>query len=271
MLEGMKLGFLGCGKMATALVGGVVKAGIVPPQQIGVSDRYAKATETAAAEYGVKVFEDNQSLSEAAEALILCVKPNDALEALRDAGVHGGLADKVVISIVTGLSIAKLEEAAGERARVVRVMPNTPALIGQGAAALARGGEATEADVALASQIFGAVGKVVEVKESLLDAVTGLSGSGPAYIYLVIEALADGGVRMGLPRDLSLQLAAQTVAGAAAMVLETGLHPAVLKDQVTSPGGTTIAALETLEAAAVRHAMIDAVRAAAERSRELGA
>lgn len=256
--------------MATALLGGVVKAGIVSPGEIGVADRYAQATQSAAAEYGVTVFSDNRSLVQAAEAVLLCVKPNDALEALREAGEGGLFRNKLVISIVTGLSVEKLEAAAGEGVRVVRVMPNTPALVGQGAAALARGGAATDADVVLTRSIFEAVGRIVEVKESLLDAVTGLSGSGPAYIYLVIEALADGGVRMGLPRDLALQLAAQTVAGAAAMVLETGLHPAVLKDQVTSPGGTTIAALESLEKNSARHAMIEAVRVAAERSREWG-
>ena len=176
-----------------------------------------------------------------------------------------------MISIVAGLSLARLEEAAGAAARIVRVMPNTPALIHQGAAAFAMGSTATAADAALVSKIFSAVGRVVQVKEALLDAVTGLSGSGPAYVYLVIEALADGGVLMGLPRDLALQLAAQTVAGAAGMVLKTGLHPATLKDQVTSPGGTTIAGLEELEGAAVRSAFLSAVRAATERSRQLGA
>ena len=171
---------------------------------------------------------------------------------------------------LAGLSIARLEEAAGPNVRIIRVMPNTPALIHQGAAAFATGGTATDADAALVSRIFSAVGRAVQVKETLLDAVTGLSGSGPAYVYLVIEALADGGVLMGLPRDLALQLAAQTVAGAAGMVLQTGLHPAALKDQVTSPGGTTIAGLEELEGAAVRSAFLSAVRAATERSRQLG-
>jgi len=256
--------------MATALLGGVVKAGIVAPKEIGVTDRHTPATEAAVAQYGVTAFPDNRSLVQAAEAILLCVKPNDALDALREAGEGGLFRDKLLISIVTGVSVEKLEAAAGPGVRVIRVMPNTPALVGKGAAALARGAAATDADVALTRQIFEAVGKIVEVKESLLDAVTGLSGSGPAYIYLVIEALADGGVRVGLSRDLALQLAAQTVAGAAAMVLETGLHPAVLKDQVTSPGGTTIAALESLERNGARHAMIEAVRVAAERSKELG-
>ena len=265
----MKLGFLGCGKMATALVGGVVEAGVCPADALFVNDCIPAAAEALAQKTGVTVVGSASELAGQVDALVLCVKPADALAALR--GLGDALAGKLVISIVAGLSLARLEEAAGAAARVVRVMPNTPALIHQGAAAFATGGTATEADAALVSQIFCAVGRAVRVKEPLLDAVTGLSGSGPAYVYLVIEALADGGVLMGLPRDLALQLAAQTVAGAAGMVLQTGLHPATLKDQVTSPGGTTIAGLEELEGSAVRSAFLSAVRAATERSRQLGA
>jgi pyrroline-5-carboxylate reductase len=169
------------------------------------------------------------------------------------------------------LPIARLQEAAGESVRIVRVMPNTPALVGKGAAAYALGATATAADSTLTEKVLGGVGEVVRVKEELLDVVTGLSGSGPAYVYLVIEALSDAGVLMGLPRDLSLKLAAQTVAGSAEMVLQTGKHPAALRDEVTSPGGTTIAGLEALEAGAVRSAFLSAVRAATERARELGA
>ena len=157
-----------------------------------------------------------------------------------------------------------------ENVRVIRVMPNTPALIHKGAAAYSLGQSATDADAAIVEKIFSAVGIVFKVKEELLDVVTGLSGSGPAYVYVVVEALADAGVLMGLPRDLAQHLAAQTVSGAAEMVLQTGLHPAQLKDQVTSPGGTTIAGLEALEAAGIRSAFLSAVRAATERSRELG-
>ncbi|MEI6350547.1 MAG: pyrroline-5-carboxylate reductase [Verrucomicrobiota bacterium] len=265
----MKIGFLGCGKMASALVGGVVKAGACPAADILVSDCVPSAMESLAAKSGVTPVADNRALALASEALVLCVKPADALETLRK--LDGALAGKLLISIVAGLSLDQLQQAAGPATRVVRVMPNTPAMIHQGAAAFATGSTATEADATLVTQIFSSVGRVAQVKELLLDAVTGLSGSGPAYVYLMIEALADGGVLMGLPRDLALQLAAQTVAGAAGMVLQTGLHPAVLKDQVTSPGGTTIAGLEQMEAGAVRSALISAVRAAAERSRELGA
>ena len=264
----MKLGFLGCGKMATALAGGVVQAGAFAPQDILVSDCFAGAVAALTAKTGATAVSDNAALAVGADALVLCVKPSDALDAL--SAIREAIAGKLVISIVAGLSLAKLTEAAGLDARLVRVMPNTPALIGQGAAGFSLGATATAEDGALVSRIFSSVGRAVQVKEALLDAVTGLSGSGPAYVYMIIEALADGGVLMGLPRDLAIQLAAQTVAGAAGMVLQTGQHPAVLKDQVTSPGGTTIAGLEHLETMAVRSALIGAVRAATERSRELG-
>jgi pyrroline-5-carboxylate reductase len=186
-------------------------------------------------------------------------------------GGSGSKDGKLLISIVAGLSIASLEKAAGEKLRIIRVMPNTPALVLAGASGYATGTQATDEDAETAQKIFGGVGLAVRVKESLLDAVTGLSGSGPAYVYTIIEALADGGVLMGLPRDLALQLAAKTVAGAAEMVLQTGLHPAVLRDQVASPGGTTIAGIEALEAGGLRAALITAVRAATERSAALGA
>ena len=265
----MKLGFLGCGKMASALIGGVVKAGVCASADLLVSDCIPAAMESVCARFGTLPAANNAALAAAVDAVVLCVKPNDALAALHD--LQDALAGKLVISIVAGLSLAQLEQAAGASVRIVRVMPNTPAMIHQGAAAFALGRTATASDSELVTKIFSATGRVAQVKEPLLDAVTGLSGSGPAYVYLIIEALADGGVLMGLPRDLALQFAAQTVAGAAGMVLETGLHPATLKDQVTSPGGTTIAGLEELEAAAVRSALMSAVRAATERSRQLGA
>ncbi len=255
--------------MATALVGGVLKTGVFPAESIRVYDCVPAASEALGQKTGVTAVANAGALAEEVDALVLCVKPADALDALR--GLDGKLGGKLVISIVAGLSIAALEKAAGSSTRVVRVMPNTPALVGQGAAAFAIGSTANRNDADLVSKILSAVGCAAEVKESLLDAVTGLSGSGPAYIYLVIEALADGGVLMGLPRDLALKLAAQTVAGSAAMVLQTGQHPAALRDQVTSPGGTTIAGMEQLEEAAVRAALMNAVRAATERSRELGA
>ncbi len=204
-----------------------------------------------------------------ADVIILAVKPGD-LRALCEtlAQVKGS---RLYLSIAAGISLTQLETWLGGQQRVIRSMPNTPALVGKGAAALARGSKATAKDAALAAKILGAVGTADEVAEKLLDAVTGLSGSGPAYVYTVIEALADGGVLMGLPRATALRLAAQTVAGAAAMVLETKKHPAALRDEVTSPGGTTIAGLEKLEQHGLRNGLIQAVRAATEKSKALGA
>jgi len=263
----MKLGFIGSGKMAGALVEGVLKAALFEKGNLIITDRYEAAVKALVKKCRVKSAPDNLTLIHQSDALICCVKPSDAevaLAPLRESG-----SDKLVISIMAGVTLSRLRDFCGKKARLVRVMPNTPALIQKGAAAYALGKGTTEADAILVEKIFSAVGKVFRVKEELLDAVTGLSGSGPAYVYIVIEALADAGVLMGLPRDLSLQLAAQTVSGAAEMVLQTGLHPAQLKDQVTSPGGTTIAGIEALEKAGLRSVLLSAVRAATERSCEI--
>ncbi len=254
--------------MATALVSGAAESGVFAREDIFVIDAVPGVAEKLAAAAQVSAVASNAELLAKVDALVLCVKPNDALDALRSFGVASK--DKLVISIVAGLTLSALQEAAGASVRIVRVMPNTPALIHRGAAAYALGATAMPDDAAITEKLFGAVGAIVRVKEELLDVVTGLSGSGPAYVYLVIEALSDAGVLMGLPRDLSLKLAAQTVAGAAEMVVQTGRHPAVLRDEVTSPGGTTIAGLEALEAGAVRSDFYSAVRAATERARELG-
>jgi pyrroline-5-carboxylate reductase len=264
----MKFGFIGCGKMAGALVRGALQAGAITRDEVVASDRLAEAARSLGQDAGIRIVAGNADVCAFADTLVLCVKPNDALAALRE--MKPGLAAKLVISIVAGLPIAALQEAAGPGARIVRVMPNTPALVHKGAAAYALGPGANEADATATEGLFGAIGTVCRVKEDLLDVVTGLSGSGPAYVYLVIEALADGGVLMGLPRELALPLAAQTVSGAAEMVLRTGQHPAALRDMVTSPGGTTIAGLEALEAGGLRSALLSAVRAATERARALG-
>lgn len=203
-----------------------------------------------------------------ADAVILAVKPQDMKAVCESlARVKG---ERLHLSIAAGITLGDLELWLGKRQRVIRVMPNTPALVGCGAAAFARGKNATEADARLTRQILGSTGIAEEVSEDLLDAVTGLSGSGPAYVYTFIEALADGGVLMGLPRAAALQLAAQTVLGAAKMVQQTGRHPSVLRDEVTSPGGTTIAGMEQIESAGMRKAVLKAVRAATERAREMG-
>jgi pyrroline-5-carboxylate reductase len=264
----MHIGFIGSGRMASALLEGILRAAIAPPADIILTDKLPAAAQELARRTGAQARASNSEVAANADLLILCVKPGDVPAALREAG---DLTGKLLISIAAGVPLRRLREWAPGEPRLIRVMPNTPALIGQGAAAYAAADGVTDGDVVVAERIFGAVGIVTRVKEELLDAVTGLSGSGPAFIYTVIEALADGGVLMGLPRESALRLAAQTVLGAAAMVLQTGLHPAQLRDQVTSPGGTTIAGLEALEEAGLRAALIGAVRAASERSGELGA
>lgn len=263
----MKIGIIGCGKMGSALARGVLAAGICSPADMLLCDRAADAAETLAGVSGAAVAADARSLSAASEIIILCVKPDDVPSVLAEAAPE--LAGKLLASIVAGITIASLQSAAPD-ARVARVMPNTGVLVQKGASAYALGSGATDDDARAVGRIFSAVGSAFAVKENLLDAVTGLSGSGPAYVYLFIEALSDGGVQMGLPRALATSLAAQTVMGAAAMVEQTGMHPAVLREMVTSPGGTTIAGLAELEQAGLRSGVINAVRAATVRSRELG-
>lgn len=262
----MKYAFLGAGKMALALVQGMLRAGLCPASDIVVSSRSRSSLDKFCAATGVGSAETNADAVKNANIVVLCVKPTDALGALKSCG--DALVGKLLISVATGLKIGKLSEAASG-CRVVRAMPNTAAMVGRSATALAAQNDLPSEDMAAAEQIFQAVGAVFPVSESQLDAVTGLSGSGPAYIYLVMEALSDGGVAAGLPRKLALDLAIQTVAGAAEMALVTKEHPALLREMVTSPGGTTIAALATLETAAVRSAFIDAVKSAANRSKEL--
>ena len=264
----MTLGLIGCGKMASALLKGVLKAELCLPRGVWASDCFFDAAEKLALEAGVNAVRSNKEVAAACETLLLCVKPQDIAPVLQE--LSPLLAGKLVISIAAGVSLDALERAAGHGVRIVRVMPNTPALVHKGASAYATGICATAHDAEMVETIFGAVGVTARVKEPLLDAVTGLSGSGPAYAFLMIEALADGGVLMGLPRDLSLKLAAQTLAGAAEMVLRTGEHPGKLRDAVASPGGTTIAGLEALEKGGVRSGLIQAVRRAAERSHEMG-
>lgn len=266
------IGFLGAGKMATALAKGMVRGGLVKPGQVVASDVVPAAREAFAREVGAKVVGSNAEVFKRATVVILAVKPHQVAEVLD--GVKEVVSRKhLLISIVAGLATSGMahEQVFGDKPpyRFIRVMPNTPALVGEGAAAFCRGPFATVADAKLAERILGAVGVAVEVPEAQMDAVTGLSGSGPAYGFQMIEALSDGGVASGLSRDLATRLAAQTMLGAARMVLDTGLHPGALKDMVASPGGTTIAGLRELEVAGVRGALMEAVGAAAARSREL--
>jgi pyrroline-5-carboxylate reductase len=269
MATNLKIGFLGAGKMATALAKGFVRAELVVPREIIASDPFDTALKIFAGETGAKTGASNVDIAKSAGVLILATKPDQAPAALAEIR-NVFTKSHLLISIAAGVTLAKLENLLPAGARVIRVMPNTPALVGEAASAFALGTNATAADGELAKKLLSAVGLALQVKESLLDAVTGLSGSGPAYVYQFIEALSDGGVAAGLPRDIAAKLAAQTVLGAARMVLETGQHPGTLKDQVTSPGGTTIEGLHALEKGKLRATVMSAVRAATEKSKKLG-
>jgi pyrroline-5-carboxylate reductase len=265
----LKIGFLGAGKMATALARGFLNAGLVKANQLVAADPYEAARKHFTTETGAKTAGDNLDAAKAATVLILATKPDQVSGALAE--ISGAFTkNHLVISIAAGVTLAKLEALLPAGARVIRVMPNTPALVGAGASGYALGKNATAEDGELAKKLLSAVGIAMQVKESLLDAVTGLSGSGPAYVYQFIEALSDGGVAAGLPRDVATRLAAQTVLGGAKMVLDTGMHPGALKDQVTSPGGTTIEGLHELEKGKMRATVMSAVRAATEKSKKLG-
>ncbi len=270
MADGLRIGFAGAGKMATALAKGFVRAGLTTPGQIMASDPIQAARKSFAQETGGRTTTQNQEIANFAKVIILAVKP-DYVQGVLSELKELFTPEHLLISIAAGVPLAKIEAVLPPNARAVRIMPNTPALIGASASAYALGKSASPQDGELAQKLFSAVGIVYQVKEALLDAVTGLSGSGPAYVYLFIEGLSDGGVAAGLPRDVATRLAAQTVLGGARMVLETGLHPGALKDMVTSPGGTTIEGLHELEKGKLRGTVISAVRAATEKSRKLGA
>jgi pyrroline-5-carboxylate reductase len=269
MAAKLTIGFLGAGKMGTALAKGFISAGLVKAEQVRAFDPVKETGAAFAKETGAKTVKSNVEVAKSCNVLIVAVKPvnvPDLLAEIRDSMTPGHL----IITIAAGVPIAKFEAGLGDKTRIIRVMPNTPALLNASATGYALGKSATAADGELCKKLFSAVGVAFQLKESLLDAVTGLSGSGPAYIYMIIEALSDGGVASGLPRDVSTKLAAQTVLGSAKMVLETGMHPGALKDMVTSPGGTTIEGVHELEKGKLRGTLINAVRAATEKSKKLG-
>jgi len=264
-----RIGFLGAGQMAAALARGWAAAGHLSADTCRASDPYADARTRFQQQTGCPTTTDNRDVVANSDVLVLAVKPQTMSTLLTE--VRGSLTpDHLIVSIAAGISLRQLADGLPAGARLVRVMPNTPCLLGASASGFAAGPSAKPEDVALVETLFNAVGKAFAVPEPLLDAVTGLSGSGPAFVYVMIEALADGGVRMGLPRDVALTLAAQTVVGAGRMVLETKQHPGALKDAVASPGGTTIAGLHALERGGVRAALMDAVEAATQRATELG-
>ena len=268
-LEGVRIGFLGAGAMAEALAGGLRASG-VPAASLCLSDPDPARRKHVEQALGLATCDDNAALVAQSDLVVLAVKPQVVPTVLAALAGERELARPLWVSIAAGVRIAKLEAALGAGARVVRAMPNTPALVRSGATAICGNAAASAADLARAHALFASVGTCwTAPREALLDAVTGLSGSGPAYVFVFLEALGDAGVRMGLPRDAAYQLAFQTVLGAAKLAIEDGRHPAALKDQVTSPGGTTIAGLERLEAGGLRAAVYDAVAAATRRSEEL--
>ncbi len=262
----IKLGAIGGGVMGSAILSRLLERGIYQSDEIIVSDPTREQRDLLQSEYGVQVTDAN-NLAATAPVLLLAIKPQIFDRVVAD--LAQPVAARLIVSILAGVSIDRLERAFPDCA-IVRAMPNTPATVGAAMTAIAAGSSVNATDLALATQIFQAIGQVVTIPESLMDAVTGLSGSGPAYVAIAIEALADGGVAAGLPRTIADRLAVQTVLGTAQLLQETNLHPAQLKDRVTSPGGTTIAGVTKLEQAGFRAALIEAVIAAAQRSQELG-
>lgn len=265
-----KLGVIGGGVMGEALISRLISTQIYRPTEIIISDPQSERRDYLAQEYGVTVTGNNQDTTQATEALLLAIKPQIFRAITSElAGSKTPSKNTVILSILAGVSLNKLETAFPQHP-VVRIMPNTPATVGAGVSAIAAGKWVTPPHLDLTRGIFQAVGDVVEVAETLMDAVTGLSGSGPAYVAILVEALADGGVASGLPRPIAAKLALSTVLGTAQLLSESQLHPAELKDRVTSPGGTTIAGVSQLEKAGFRSALIEAVKAATQRSKELG-
>ncbi|MED6193181.1 Pyrroline-5-carboxylate reductase [Stylosanthes scabra] len=262
-----KLGFIGAGKMAESIARGAVRSGVIPASRIFTASHTNSSRRDAFQSFGVSLLPSNDDVVRESNVVIFSVKPQvvkDVVVKLKPLLTK----NKLLVSVAAGVKLNDLQEWAGHN-RFIRVMPNTPAAVGEAASVMSLGGAATEEDANLIATLFGSIGKIWKADEKYFDAVTGLSGSGPAYVYLAIEALADGGVAAGLPRDLSLKLASQTVLGAASMVTSTGKHPGQLKDDVTSPGGTTIAGVHELENGGFRGTLMNAVVAAAKRSREL--
>jgi pyrroline-5-carboxylate reductase len=269
MSDEWRLVFLGGGQMAEAIARGVIAAGLLTPDRIAASEIRADRRTYLESKVGIHAVATNAEAVTLGDVILLAVKPQDTGVVLAEIGGQVR-ADQLIVSIAAGVPLSKLEAPFEAPVPVIRVMPNTPCLVGAGMAAIARGTHASPEHEARVLGIFNATGKAVTVSEKDLDAVTALSGSGPGYVAIVVEAMIDGGVRAGLARDVATTLAVQTVLGSAKMLLETGTHPAVLKDMVSSPGGTTIAGIHALEQGGLRAAFIDAIVAATERSRELG-
>ncbi|GJP44418.1 hypothetical protein CLOM_g3826 [Closterium sp. NIES-68] len=265
----VRLGFIGAGQMAEAVARGLSAAGVVEYADMAAADVSSDRLAVFQG-IGIDTKESAKEVAASSDVIFIAVKPFAVQPVLADLAASGALTERhLIVSIAAGVPLGKMQQWVGEDVRIVRVMPNTPCLVGATAAAMSLGARATEEDGALVKAMFGAVGEVYEVEERLLDAVTGLSGSGPAYVFVAIEALADGGTAAGLPRKVALSLAAQTVYGAAKMVIDTQKHPGQLKDSVASPAGTTIAGLHELEKGGFRSLLMNAVIAAANRSKEM--
>lgn len=263
----MTIGFIGAGNMGSAIIGGAIKSKLIFESEIYISDTNKKSLEKIADEYGVMTGENNSAAAKA-DILFLCVKPNVLYSVIDE--IKNVISDNtIVVSIAAGQSMNKITEAFGKKVKLVRVMPNTPALVGEGMAAVSKSDSVTDDEVLKILEIFNGCGKAELVDEWLMDAVTAVSGSSPAYVFMFIEAMADAAVKGGMPRNKAYTFAAQSVLGSAKMVLETGKHPAELKDMVCSPGGTTIEAVEVLESEGLRNAVMKAMSACIEKSKKM--
>lgn len=269
MLEGKRIAVIGVGTVGAALVSGLIRSRRVPPEAIAGSTAHEETAREVAGRYGIETTLDNRALVRGRDIVIVAVKPKTVAKVLEE--IKDEMApEQLLISVAAAVSTRSIEEALGRPVPVVRAMPNMPCLIGKGMTAICRGRFVEDVHMGLAAEVFSAVGRVAVVEdEELMDVVTALSGAGPAYAYIIIESLAEGGVKMGLPRKLATELAAQTLLGSAAMVLETGEHPALLKDMVTTPAGVTVDGLMALEEGGIRVDLIKAVKAATERAKEL--
>jgi len=269
MLKDKQVGFVGAGNMGEALIKGLLKGRLCRADQIICSDIRPERQKAMRETYGVKTTSNNSDVVKRSDIIVLAVKPQILKQVVGEIAKYFE-PSKLVISIAAGVAMEAIESCAKQELKLIRVMPNICVSVGEGISAIASGKHATKEDRMVAKAIFDSAGRSIFVEEDLLDAVTGLSGSGPAYIFLIIDALADAGVKVGLSRSDALLLASQTVLGSAKMLIETGEHPGRLKDSVTSPGGTAIAGLHTLEEGGLRTTLINAVEVATQRSRVLG-
>ena len=270
MLKDKKIGFIGAGTMAKAIIKGILNSGAVPSENIMASEISEDLAKKASDVLGITVITDNKEVAKNSDIIFLCVKPYGIIESVLYEIKDLITLEKLVVSVAAGVNTEFIEDTLNRKTHVVRVMPNTPAVVNEGMSAIAKGRHATDEQADLILELFKSIGRAIRVPERLINAVTGISGSGPAFIFLIIEALADGGLKLGLTKQAALELAAQTCLGAAKMVLETGKHPSVLKDEVTTPGGCTIAGLMVMEDEKVRAAMSKTVIETARAASGLG-